>query len=133
MLQINTRGGYFLIFLFLLSMECLIALFVHDRFIRPYVGDVLVVGVVYFFIKTLVPRPLPLLPLYVLIFAFFVELLQLFDLINLLGIENQAFRIILGSVFDWKDVACYAVGCILLAAVNYLVCPVTKPVTKSSP
>ena len=36
------RIVYALIALGLLAVEVLIALFVHDNFIRPYVGDVLV-------------------------------------------------------------------------------------------
>jgi hypothetical protein len=38
----SVRKTYFWIFLGLLLLEIGIALFVHDDFIRPYVGDVLV-------------------------------------------------------------------------------------------
>ena len=37
------RWRYFVIFLLLLIIEVLIALYVHDDFIRPYIGDVLVI------------------------------------------------------------------------------------------
>ena len=44
-----------------------------------------------------------------------VEVLQYFHLADFLPVsENRFFRILLGSVFDWKDIACYAVGCGLL-------------------
>ena len=36
------RFSYFLIFCSLMAVEVCIALFVHDSFIRPYVGDMLV-------------------------------------------------------------------------------------------
>ena len=36
-------------------------------------------------------------------------------LAELLGLQgNTAARIILGSVFDWKDIACYGTGCLLI-------------------
>ena len=45
----HARRRYGLVFLLLLGVEIVIALFVHDRFVRPYLGDVLVVWVVYGF------------------------------------------------------------------------------------
>ena len=40
---------------------------------------------------------------------------QYFRLAELLGLQgNTAARIILGSVFDWKDIACYGAGCLLI-------------------
>lgn len=42
-------------------------------------------------------------------------MLQYFRLAELLGLQgNTAARIILGSVFDWKDIACYGTGCLLI-------------------
>ena len=44
-----------------------------------------------------------------------VELLQLINVLDLLGLrDNGFFRVLLGSVFDIKDVICYAVGCLIL-------------------
>ena len=45
---------YFLVFTILLVTEILIALFVHDGFVRPYIGDVLVVGVICAFLRIFV-------------------------------------------------------------------------------
>ena len=39
------------IFAAVLGAEILIALFVHDSFVRPYVGDVLAVVCVYFLLR----------------------------------------------------------------------------------
>lgn len=41
------RLWYLTAFVILLMVEICIALFVHDRFIRPYVGDVLVTVLLY--------------------------------------------------------------------------------------
>ena len=99
----------------LLIIEVLIALYVHDNFVRPYVGDVLVVLVIYTFIRIWIPEGIRLLPLYVFLFAAGVEVLQYFKLVELLGLEDNTFmRILLGSVFDVKDIICYGVGCIIL-------------------
>ena len=55
------------------------------------------------------------MPLYIFIFSAFVEILQYFKLVEVLGLQDNRFaRIVIGSVFDWKDILCYGVGCILL-------------------
>ena len=94
-------------------IDLIIALHVHDRIIRPYIGDMLVV--VYCFVRVFVPRGMKRLPLYVFLFAVCVEVLQYFRLAEMLRLQgNAAARIILGSVFDWKDIACYGAGCLLI-------------------
>ena len=115
------RIKYSVTFLMLLMTEVLIALYVHDNFIRPYIGDVLVVIVVYCFIRIWIPDKCRLLPLYVFLFAAGVEMLQYFDLVRVLGLEENVFlRVLIGSVFDWKDILCYAVGCVVLAGYEVL-------------
>lgn len=109
------RAAYGIITLFLLMIEVLIALFVHDDFIRPYVGDVLVVVVIYTFIRIWVPEKCRLLPMYVFIFATGIEILQYFEIVKIFGWEDNTFlRVLFGSVFDVKDIVCYAVGCMAL-------------------
>ena len=111
----NKRIAYGIATFILLIIEVLIALFVHDAFIRPYVGDVLVVIVIYTFVRIFIPERCVFLPLFVFVFATLVEVLQLFNIVDLLGIgDNGFFRVLIGSVFDIKDVLCYAVGCLIL-------------------
>lgn len=106
----------------LLIVEVLIALFVHDNFVRPYLGDVLVVIVLYTAIRVIIPVKYALLPLYLFIFAAGVEVLQYFKLVQVLGLQNNSFfRIILGSTFDWKDIVCYGVGCVILGVYEWRV------------
>lgn len=108
-------------FLLLLFIEVLIALYIRDSFIRPYLGDMLVVIVIYCFIRIFVPDKLSLLPLYIFIFATGVEVLQYFNLIQILGLKNNTFlRVVVGTVFDIKDIACYGVGCLFLGAIELI-------------
>ena len=114
-LRTNKRSFYLAMTVFWLAVEVVIACYVHDRFIRPYVGDVLVVVVVYCFVRLWVPHGVSLLRLYDLLFAAGVEVLQYFHLVELLGVGNNTFlRVVLGSVFDVKDILCYGIGCVFL-------------------
>ena len=113
-----TRKHYALLFALLLGIEVFIALFVHDSFVRPYLGDVLVVVVVYAFLRVIFPTGLPWLPVGVTLFAAGVEVSQYFHLVDRLGLGKiPFFRVLLGSTFDWADLVCYCVGggAILLA------------------
>ena len=107
--------------LFLLLIEVIIALYVHDDFIRPYVGDVLVVIVIYTFIRIIVPEKYKLIPLFLFVFAAGVELLQLANIVEILGVaDNKFLKILIGSVFDIKDIVCYAVGCVILCMYEWV-------------
>ena len=109
------RVIYGMLFLIFLIFEVYIALFVHDNFIRPYFGDVLVVIVVYLFMRIIIPEGVKYMILYVFIFAVFVEILQCFNLIKVLGLSNNTVaRIVFGSTFDIKDILCYAAGSLIL-------------------
>ncbi len=113
------RVIYIVLTILLLMVEVMIALFVHDRIVRPYIGDMLVVVVIYTFIRIWIPDALRLLPLYVFLFATGVEILQYFNLVELLGVsDNRFLRILLGTSFDWKDILCYAAGAVLVWAVE---------------
>lgn len=116
------RIKYSVAFIVLLIIEVFIALYVHDNFVRPYIGDVLVVIVLYTAIRVIIPEKYALLPLYLFVFAVGVEFLQYFKLVQVLGLQNNTFfRIILGSTFDWKDILCYGVGCAILGVYEWMV------------
>ena len=102
---------FFFINIILLSVLVLIAMFVNDEFIRPFVGDLLVVFWIYFFLKSFIKTSNYELAHYVLLFAFAVEIGQFYQLINILGLQNnQIARIALGSTFDWFDLLAYSIG-----------------------
>jgi hypothetical protein len=103
--------SFFWLFVLLLATEILIALFVHDRLIRPYLGDVLVVPLVYSFFRSFLAVHPAGLALAVLVFAFLVEVLQAMHLAERLGLQhNRVAMTILGSSFSVADLLCYIAG-----------------------
>lgn len=121
------RALYFLAFLLFLAVEVLIALFVHDRFVRPYIGDVLVVVVLYCFVRIFLPQGGRWLPILLFIFATGVEFLQYLNIVEWLHLSGNVFmRILIGSVFDVKDIICYGVGCAILQAAELLKAEIFK-------
>ncbi len=99
-------------FLVLLAIEVAIALFVTGGVVRGYLGDVLVVVLIYCLVRTFVRNEARLLPLWIFLFAVAVELAQYADLAGRLGIDQRsATGVIVGSVFDLADIACYFAGC----------------------
>jgi len=115
----NKRIFYFLSALLLLIIEVLIALYVHDDFIRPYLGDVLVVVLIYAFIRIFIPEKIRLLPMYIFIFAVVAEIFQYFEIVKILGLQDNTFlTVLIGSVFDIKDIICYGIGSKFLEYMN---------------
>ena len=110
----NKRLIYGLASLILLGIEILIGLYAHG-WVRSYLGDVLVVILLYTIFRTISPdRPAQwfVLPTVILIFSFAVEFLQLWGFCDRFGITNKLLRIIIGTGFSYIDLISYAVGII---------------------
>ena len=123
----NIRLIYFLIFCGLLVTEIVIALFVNDAFVRPYIGDMLVTLLLCCSFRAIVPDKVRLLPVYVFVFAACVEIGQYFDLVALLGLaDNRIISIALGRTFSWMDLVCYAVGCAAAFALDQTIIRKTR-------
>ncbi len=106
---------YFYWTVFLLAIEILIGTFIRDSFVRPFIGDVLVVILIYCLLKTFWPIRVRVAALSVLAFACMVEVLQYFKLVNLLGLQqNKLLVIILGATFDWHDILAYTIGTVAI-------------------
>ncbi|UPT70718.1 MAG: DUF2809 domain-containing protein [Flavobacterium sp. JAD_PAG50586_2] len=100
-------------------MEVLIALFVHDTIIRPYVGDLLVVILIYCFIKSFLDVRVFPAAIFVLLFSFGVELLQYFTIVEKLGLQNsKVASTIIGTSFEWIDILAYLVGIIIVLVIE---------------
>jgi len=102
---------YFIPATILFLIEVFIALFVHDNFIRPFLGDVLVVILIYCFIKSFINSPVIITAIAVLLFAYLIELLQYFNIVTFLGLQNSDLaRIVIGTSFEWTDLLAYTLG-----------------------
>ena len=102
---------FFLSFITLFFVEVAIAKYFFDPIIRAFVGDVLVVILIYFFCRSFINGNKKKIALGVFLFACCVEILQAFNFVKLLGLEhNKILSIALGSTFDWKDILAYFIG-----------------------
>ena len=113
------RLKYLIIFFVLLAVEICIALFVHDQYIRPYGGDVIVVWVIYCFVQILLGGKYNhyFVALGVLLFAYIVEILQKMNIVEVLGLGNIRFiKILIGTTFSISDLICYTAGTIATIA-----------------
>ena len=92
------------------SIELLIALYATG-FLRHFVGDILVVALLFFCVKTFLNFHNDyLIVCSIFMFSVIIELLQLFKIANYLGITNKVLLIVLGNTFDLLDLAAYAIG-----------------------
>lgn len=119
MKKISKRFLFISLFIICLLIEILIAVFIHDNFIRPYVGDILVIITIYFSVKIFYTKKTNVMPIYIFLFATFVEGLQYINIVSLLSLQNnKILSIIIGSTFDIKDIICYGIGTIMLFGIE---------------
>lgn len=89
---------YFLIFCAILLIELFIGGYVHDAIIRPYIGDLLVVILIYAFIRIFVGGNAIKWALATFAFACLVEVAQYLKVVELLGWqEHKVARILIGT------------------------------------
>ncbi|WP_228098734.1 DUF2809 domain-containing protein [Pedobacter sp. MC2016-24] len=103
----------------LFLVEVIIAVYVHDEFIRPYIGDVLVVILLYYLLTSFLHAPVFEMTVAVLLFSYLVETLQYFNFVGLIGLsDSRLANIVIGNSFAWGDILAYTVGIIIVLAVE---------------
>ena len=108
--------------LLLLGIEIIIGLYASG-WVRNYLGDVLVVILIYTICRTISPEKPDrwlILPTAILVFAFAVEFLQLWGFCDRFGITNKLLRIIIGTGFSTMDLLCYTAGIIPCYLAEYI-------------
>jgi hypothetical protein len=114
--------NYFALAALLFIVEALIAKYVHDRIIRPYIGDTLVVMLIYCFVRSFLDTPVVTTALCVLGFAFLIEALQYFEIVKKLGLQHsKVASVIIGTSFAWMDIYAYIAGIILIVIIEKLI------------
>ncbi len=112
---------FFLFAFVLFVIEVLIALFVHDGFVRPYVGDYLVVMLMYCAVRTFIKAAPLKIAIGVLLFSFFIEVLQYFKIVDRLGLAGNEFaKTMIGYGFSWLDILAYTLGFITVLVLERL-------------
>ncbi|QKJ64925.1 DUF2809 domain-containing protein [Flavobacterium sp. M31R6] len=109
--MLTFNKNYFGFAILLFSIEVLIALYINDRFVRPYLGDVLVVILIYCFLKSFLKLPVLTAAIAVLGFSFTIEFLQFLNIVEKLGLEkSKTARTVIGTSFSWIDLLTYIIG-----------------------
>lgn len=121
-MKVTFNKKYFSLAILLFVIEVLIALFARDKFVRPYLGDVLVVILIYCFCKSFFKVPVFTLAIAVLIFAFTIEWLQYVHIVEKLGLEKSPIAsTIIGTSFAWNDIIAYMAGIVIILVVEKII------------
>jgi hypothetical protein len=116
------NGRYFLLAVIIFFIEVFIALFVDDTLVRPFLGDALVVILIYCTVRTFLNVKYWKAALGVFTFACAIEILQYFDYVRLLGLENnRMLSVAMGRTFERLDFAAYLTGFLIILAVEKFV------------
>ncbi len=112
---------YLVASIILFLVEVFIGIYVHDTIVRPYIGDLLFVVLLYCMLKAVCNMAVMKAGIVVLLFAYLVETLQYFNIANVLGLGNYKFaRILIGNSFSRADMACYTIGIAIVLLVEKL-------------
>ena len=117
MIKLKFNLTYFLISIFIFITEVLIAtVFSNIFFVRAYLGDVIVVMLLFTLVKSfLIIKNNHILILVIFLFSCLVEWGQYFHIAEKMGLKpGSILYIIVGNSFSWIDILCYAAGCLLL-------------------
>lgn len=105
----------FLSILLFVSEVLIATTFKDNFFVRAYLGDVIVVILMYTMVRTLFRMNNQKLIIGIFIFSCFVEVTQYFHLAEVLGFPSGSImNILMGNSFSWIDILCYFVGCLMV-------------------
>ncbi|KUJ51701.1 DUF2809 domain-containing protein [Chryseobacterium sp. JAH] len=121
---------YLLITILIFLVEVLIATVLKDQFfIRAYLGDVIVVMLLYTLVKSFFIVDDTKLIIGIFAFSCLVEFAQCLNIAEKLGFQRGSLMyIIIGNSFSWIDILCYGAGCLML----YIIFKIKSAQKKSS-
>lgn len=127
-MRITFNRNYLILTVLIFLTEVSIALFVKDRIIRPFVGDVLVVVLMYCFLRVFLRFEPNRLAFSAFLFACLIEVLQFFDYVKILGLENnRILSVAMGRTFEWSDFAAYFFGFLTIVFGEWAAAKFTSP------
>jgi len=97
----------------------IVLFFSKNALIRGFLGDIIVVMLIYFLLRSVgIFRPTTT-AIIVLIIAFLTELLQYVNILGIIGLNNNKIaQLIFGSVFDPMDLLAYTIGVIAVYIID---------------
>jgi hypothetical protein len=117
--MLTFNKNYFGVAILIFFIEILIALYVNDSIVRPYFGDVLVVILMYCFLKSFLQLSILTVAIAVLLFSFTIEFLQYLNIVATLGLEKSKIaRTVIGTSFSWIDLLTYIIGITIVLGVE---------------
>ena len=87
--MLTFNKNYFGFSILIFFIEILIALYINDSIVRPYFGDVLLVILMYCFLKSFLKLSVLTVAIAVLIFSFTIEFLQYLNIVATLSLEKS--------------------------------------------
>ena len=108
----SRRLVYFSLSLMCIIFCIIIVLLLNETpFIRGFVGDVIIIVFIYYFIMTLKDFSSIHVVIFTLALAFITEVLQYFHFASILGLQhNKIAQLVIGSIFDPMDLIAYTIG-----------------------
>ncbi|PZU84257.1 MAG: DUF2809 domain-containing protein [Chryseobacterium sp.] len=115
-IQLKFDYKNFFLAVFIFFVEVMIATKLRNIFfVRAYLGDVLVVMLMYYFIKAFFDFDSTKLIIGIFIFSCLIEFAQYFKFAEVLGFQNNPIMMtVMGNSFSWIDILCYFAGCVIL-------------------
>ena len=115
-IKIDFSKKFAVFFVLVFLIEVSIAVFFNDKFIRPFLGDVLVVILLYCFVRMILKVGHLQIVTGVTFFAFLVEFSQYFNLITLLNLQNNKLaQLVIGTTYNIMDLVAYLIGAFVLS------------------
>lgn len=100
-----------IIFLSLLIIEILIAMYIKGGFIRNVLGDFLAVITLFYLFKSFIKTKAVYIAIMILLISYLVEFLQLIHFLDLLNLQNnKLLSIVIGTTFSTTDLIAYTLG-----------------------
>ena len=121
MTQLSFNKNYFGYAVILFFIEFLIGKYAHDEFIRPYVGDFLIVIFLYCLIKAFINIGVKTTAMAVLLISYVTETLQYLNILDFLGLRQSAWaNLLLGNYFAWQDILAYSLGVLTIIVIEQI-------------
>lgn len=129
----SIRALYFTLVILIFITEVAIALGLGGPFVRGSVGDILVIGLVYYFLRGIGRYATRPTLIQALVIGYVVEGLQAIHLADLLGLQRGGvLYTVIGNTFTVSDLMMYTIGGILAYGIDIAVLiprQATKPQT----